>query len=145
MAERVMRDADDFLALSKACKRQAPELRKELNRGLRSAARPLISKTREAFRADLPKRGGLNLEIARRPLRIKVATGADPGISVVAAKTDARLDDGRLVHPVFGRRPSVVQQVPSGLFSGTLERESPAVIEPLNDVLQDFADRLARG
>jgi len=140
-----MRDADDFLALSKALKRQAPELRKEMNKGLRTGAKPLIGKTRAAFRSGLPQGGGLAREIARRPLRIKVATGNEPGISVVAAKTDPRLDEGRLTHPVFGRRPPVVQRVTPGLFSGTLEREAPQVIDAVQDVLEDFATRIARG
>ncbi len=140
-----MRDADDFLALSKALKRAAPELRKEMNKGLRNGAKPLVRKTKQAFLTGLPQRGGLAREIARRPMRVKVATGADPGISVVAAKTDQRIDDGRLVHPVFGRRPPVVQQVTPGLFSETLEREAPQVIDAVQDVLEDFAERIARG
>lgn len=151
MAERVFRDAEDFKALSKACKQVSPEIRKDLTKGLRAAGRPLIPKTRKAFRDGLPKRGGVNNAFARRPIRLKLATGVDPGISVVAAKTDPRIDAGRLGHPVFNRRRSdgsrvfVVQQVTPGLFSETLEREAPSVIEPLNDVMDRIADRLASG
>lgn len=146
-----MRDANDFLALSKACKRQAPELRKEMNRELRSVARPLVGITRQAFRSGLPQSGGLAREISRRPMRVKIATGADPGISIVAAKTDPRIDDGRVVHPVFnrvdanGKRVMVTQQVRPRLFSGTLEREAPAVVPAIEGVLEDIATRLARG
>lgn len=120
--------AEDFLALSKRLKAEGrTELRKELNKSLRVGAKPLIGKTRQAFRSGLPQTGGLANAMARRPMRVKVATGTQPGVSIVAAKTDKRLDEGRIAHPVFGHRPLVGQRVTPGLFSRTLTNEAPAI------------------
>lgn len=134
--------AEDFLALSVRLKQAGEvELRKELNKGIRSAAKPLISKTRAAFRSGLPQRGGLAAEIGRRSMRVKVSTNRlTPGVSIVATKTDPRIDEGRIAHPTFGRKPIVVQRIRPGLFSKTLEAEAPTV----RDEVVASIDRMAR-
>lgn len=147
MADEVStRGAEDFLALSKRLKAAGQtELRKELNKGLRDAAKPLIGKTRQAFAGGLPRRGGLAQVISRRPMRVKVATGTNPGVSIVAAKTDRRIDEGVISHPVFGRRPNVTQRVTSGLFSETLQQEAPAIRVELVAAVDRMTDRVAGG
>ena len=146
MDDLSVRGAEDFLALSKRLKATGQgELRKELNKGLRQAAKPLIPRVRAAFRSDLPARGGLGAFMARKPARVAVKTGRDPGVSVVVSKVDPRLDQGRLSHPVFGRRPTVVQRVKAGTFSDTLQGEGPAIRDDLLAVLEDVADRAVRG
>lgn len=144
-ADLSVQGAEDFLALSKRLKATGQlELRKELNKGLRRAARPLIPKARSAARTTLPQRGGLATLIGGRPMRVSVRTGSTPGVSIVAAKTDPRIDAGRVYHPVFGRRPGVVQRIRPGFFSETLQREAPAVRDDLLAVLDDITRRVAR-
>lgn len=146
MTDLRVRGAEDFLALSKRLKASGQtELRKELNKALKRAAKPLIAKTRDAARSKLPSGGGLGGFIARKPQRITTKTGRNPGVSVGVAKTDPRIDEGRLFHPVFGRRPGVTQRVTPGWFSETLQDEAPAVRDDLIAVLEDIANRAARG
>ncbi|MEI4273928.1 hypothetical protein TEK04_19580 [Klenkia sp. LSe6-5] len=147
---RSRKGAEDFVALSKAMKAAGQtELRKELHRAVRQAAKPVIPKVRAAARSKLPARGGLNRRVARKPLRAAVLTGSGStvGVRIVQGKSDRRLNDsGRLAHPTFGRpRSTVVQQVPGavGFFDQTIRGQAPKIRADIADVLVDFRDRLA--
>lgn len=141
--------ADDFLALSKALKAAGKtELRKELNKQMREAAKPLIPKVREAARSSLPKKGGLNERVARKSYRAQVRTGEKTaGVRIVGAKVDPRINEGRVYHPVFGRKPGVVQNVPeaTGYFDKTLNDGGPAIREDLLRAFNNFTERIVRG
>lgn len=142
MADIRVTGAEDFLALSKRLKAEGKgELRKELNKGMRVGAKPLVAETRGALRAGLPSSGGLNTFMARKPMRIKVATGGTPGVSVVS-KIDPRVDAGRIAHKTFGHAPIVQQRIPAGLFSKTLEREAPAVRKELVKAIETMQRRV---
>ncbi len=150
---RGTKGTNDFLALSKALKAAGQtELRKELHKVVRDTAKPLIPKVREAARRSLPRQGGLNERIARKPYRAQARTGErTAGVRIVGTKVDPRINEGRIFHPVFGRPGSgVVQQVPGarGYFDETLSREGPAVRDTILRTLSDFTDRIvndARG
>lgn len=149
--------ADDFLKLSKALKAAGQtELRKELNKAMRLAAKPLIPKVRAAASAELPKHGKLNQRIARKPYRAQVRTGVTTaGVRIVGTKVDPRINNqGRVAHPVFGRtgRPAnggvntVVQSVPAarGYFDATLIASRLQIRNDLIRVLDEFADRIVK-
>jgi hypothetical protein len=139
--------ADALLALSKRLKAAGRgDLRKEFTKAVQSAAKPLIPKVREAARRDLPKRGGLNERIARKSFRTQVRTGASTaGVRITASGVDPRIDEGRLFHPVFGRKPGVVQNIKPGYFSDTLSEEAPKIAPDIVDVLADWAERIVKG
>lgn len=143
------RGAEEFLALSKRLKAAGETgLRKELHKAVRDAAKPLIPKVRNAARASLPKQGKLNERIAKKPLRTQARTGAlTAGVRIVGTKVDPRINEGRVFHPVFGRRPGVVQEVPAarGYFTETLEESAPEVRDSIRGTLADFAQRVVRG
>lgn len=138
--------------MSKALKRAGQtELRKELNKGLRNAAKPLLRVAKDAARTNLPQRGGAAAFIAGKKSRVTVKTGANPGVSVAILKQDPRLDSqGRLAHPVFNRRRAdgkrvyAVQKIRPGIFSRALEFSAPDVRNELVDVIDDMAKRIAR-
>ncbi len=141
--------ADDFLALSKRLKAVGEaELRKELHKAVGAAAKPLIPKVKNAARENLPRQGGLNERIAKKPLRAQTRTGAKTaGVRIVGSKVDPRINQGRIFHPVFGRPGSgVVQQVPKarGYFDETLSREGPAVRDEILAVIRDYTIRALR-
>ena len=143
--------ADQFLRLSKALKHAGRgELRKELNKRLREAAKPLTAETRAAALAGLPKRGGLNRAVAQAPQRVQVRTGDQTaGVRVVVASkrgTAARgSDEGVIRHPVFGDRGTFVsQQVPPGWFSGTLQAKAPTVKPAVERAIQTVIDDIVK-
>ncbi len=144
---RGTKGANDFLALSKALKSAGQiELRKELHKVVRDTAKPLIPKVREAARRSLPRQGGLNERIARKSYRAQARTGErTAGVRIVGTKVDPRINEGRIFHPVFGRRlPIKPQIVPAarGYFDETLSREGPAVRDDILRTLSDFTDRI---
>ena len=149
MSDFEVTGADQFLRLSKALKHAGrTQLRKELNAGMRKAAKSLIPKTRAAaLDGRLPDAGGLAQRIAKAPQRVQVRTGKDPGVSIVAGKagSGARAADvGFIRHPVFGRDQFVTQAVEPGWFSKTLQDAAPDVVPDLERALADVADRVVR-
>lgn len=144
-----VKGAEDLLKLSKRLKAAGQtELRKELHKAMRGAAKPIVPKVREAAREQLPKSGGLNERIARKPYRSQVRTGAKTaGVRITGSKVDPRINEGRVYHPVFGRRPGVVQQVPAakGYFDDTIREQAPEVRDELRRVLEVWTQRVVRG
>lgn len=141
--------ANDFLALSKRLKQVGEgEMRKELHKAMRDAAKPLIPKVRQAAMKDLPSAGGLNRRIAKKPLRAQQRTGArTAGVRIVGTKVDPRINEGRVWHPVFGdRKPGAIQPVPAakGYFTDTLAEAGPEVRDEILAVIRDYTIRALR-
>lgn len=149
-----IRGAEDFLKLSKALKAAGQkELRNELHKAMKATAKPLLPKVRQSARDSLPKRGGLNERIAKKPYRTQVRTGAaTAGVRIVGAKVDPRINQGRLVHPIFGRKGkpkpgqanTAIQAVKPGYFDEPLKESGPAVREDLIKALETFAATLIK-
>jgi len=144
------RGARDFYAVSKHLKEAGQGgLRKEFHKTVRDAAKPLIPKVREAARAKGPKQGGLNEALAKKPLRVQTRTGAKTaGVRIVGTKVDPRINDlGRIQHPVFGRKPKVVQYDADlkGYFDDTLAKEAPAVQDAVVRAMVSYVRNLIRG
>lgn len=146
-----IKGADDFLKLSKKLKEAGEKgLRNELHKGMRNAAKPLARKVKDSAEEKIgPHRGGIGEHYAKKPVRPQVRTGAKTaGVRLVMPKTDPRVDSvGRVYHPVFGRKPGVVQVMPAvkGFFSESTREHAPEVVDDLRRVLRDFTERIARG
>lgn len=147
MSDFEIRGADEFLRLSKALKAAGrTELRKELNKRIKAAAKPSIKAVKDAARSGLPQRGGAGVHFARKTATAVTRTGNDPGVRVRFAKADERLDtQGRLTHPVFGRRPSVVQQIRPGILSAGFQESAPKVRSDIEAAIQSVVDDIVRG
>jgi hypothetical protein len=133
--------AEDFLAVSKRLKAAGNTgLRRELNKNIRKAAKPVINETRKAARARLPKRGGLADLVAAEPQRVQVRTGAKTyGVRIVVGKRrgGARgADRGVVRHPVFGGGTWVSQPVPPGWFTETARQKAPEARKDVLEALQ---------
>lgn len=124
----------NFQRASKALKAAGDkQLRRELHKGVKKAARPLIGQAKAAARQQLPKAGGLNKRVAGSPMRTKVSTGRNRygvrievvGVRGRAARASNR---GMIRHPVYGNRERWVnQRVPKGWFDSTMRASAPAV------------------
>ncbi len=147
MSDFEVRGADQFLALSRALKAAGrSELRKELNKGMRDAAKPLIAKSRAAALAKLPSRGGFAAMVAKEPQRVQVRTGAaTAGVRIVVGKRRGgaqAANGGRLRHPVFGTDTFVTQDVPPGWFDDTMRAGAPVVRPELEAAMERVAQRV---
>lgn len=147
MSDFAVTGADDMLHLSKALKNAGrTQLRKDLNKGLRQGAKPLIPLTRAAARATLPSSGGLAALVARTPQRVQVRTGAQPGVRLVVGKnrSGARgANRGVVRHPVFGNREVWAETpVPEGWFDDTVRDNIGKVRPALEQALHETAQRV---
>lgn len=141
---------DDFYRLSKALKNAGKtELRKELNKGLRQGAKPLIPRARAEARRVLPHEGGLAERVARAPMRVQVRTGAQTaGVRIVVGKDRSgarRANQGEVRHPVFGNREVWrTTKVPPGWFDRPMEHGAPYIRPELEKAMQRVIDKIAR-
>lgn len=114
-------------------------LRRELLKGIRAAAGPLVADVRQAARERLPKGGGLNEWVADSPIAVRTRlTGVSAGVRIVntskvpdgkrGGTADFGSDRGKVRHPVFGHKDRwAVTNVEPGWFSKTLEEKAPQV------------------
>lgn len=142
--------AEQFYRLSKALKAAGEkDLRNELNRRIRIAARPVIADIRAAAIAGLPREGGLGTFISKKQHRVVTRTGRNPGVGIRINKQDPRLDtEGRLGHPVFNRRDKagkrvyVVQQVRPGVLSEGFQSAAPRVRDDIVAAINSVQDEI---
>lgn len=149
-----VRGAEDFYRLSKALKHSGrTELRKELNKGLKKAAVPLIKNARVEAIQRLPARGGLNRLVAKTPTRVQVRTGADSaGVRIVVVKSNSgarRANRGVLRHPVFADSSQdrsdwtwVDQPVEPGWFDDPMREGAPVVRGELEQSMETVARKI---
>lgn len=127
-------------------------LRLQMLRGLKEAAKPLVKDVHDAAEAKLPKRGGLNDQVAGQKVTVSVRTGArTAGVRLVTRAPDtAQADQGFVRHPVFNRRNGagkrifVRQEVPhaAGWWSQTLANSGSTVTARLLRVMTDVGAQL---
>jgi hypothetical protein len=154
VADFTIQTGADFHRVTKALKAAGrTELRKELNKRMKKAAKPLIPIARAEARATLPQSGGLADQVARAPMRVQVRTGtATAGVRVVVGKdrSGARAANRGLIrHPVFGNRERWVdQQVPKDWFDRPMRQSTPLikpeVIKAIESVLEDIVREAKR-
>lgn len=148
-ADFQVQGAEDFLKLSKALKHAGrTELRKELNKGMRDGAKPLIPKARAEALSRLPSSGGLARQVAKEPMRVQTRTGRDPGVRIVVGKRNGgarSANRGFIRHPVFGNRENwVTQEVRPGWFDDPIKAGAPAIRKDLEQAMQDVAAKVVR-
>lgn len=141
-----VRGADDFQRLARALKDAAnKDLARELNKGLREAARPFAQAVRQSARQRLPRRGGLNETVAKA--RISVRKSAKTGIRVQAGGRRSQLDRinaGRVRHPVFNTGEWVDQDVAPGFWDEPAQRLGPQVVEEGRKAVDRVAAEIER-
>ena len=115
----------------KAAGESGKGLRKELLKGIQTATKGAKEDVKSSWSDRMPHRGGLS----SRPLRVATRTrtgGRSVGVRIVATSGDgysiARIDKGRLRHPVYGNRGAwATQQVTPGVVTQPLEHAAPEV------------------
>ena len=125
------------------------ELKKELQRGITAATKPLRQKLKAAAKADLPQRGGLAALVGGASFTASIRTsGREVGVRIIGRRKGyslAQIDEGVIRHPVFGRDVWVEQRIKGGWFTKTAEADAPQIRRAVVDVLDDVAKKLADG
>ena len=116
--------AQDFGRLARALRDGAEkDLQREMRKGIRDAAKPLVKALKDAARSDLPKGGGLNNFVAGSTVSVRYRTGARfPGVDIAFAKRQPGYLDGSIRHPVFARTERV-QSDKSKRKDGTIAKK----------------------
>lgn len=126
--------------------------RRDLLRGIRTAAKPLVGVAKESARTNLPHTGGLNEVIASSKFGIRTRTsGSTPGVRVVAVSghdIDA-IDKGQIRHPDYAKGPRETwtwstQPVAPGWFTRALMTQAPAVRVQIIAAMHLTARRVTR-
>ena len=125
-------------------------LRRELLRGLKSGADPLVKNVAEAARSQLPHGGGLNEQVAGQKVKVQVRTGArTAGVRLTTTAPDtSQTDAGFVRHPVYGNRKKwVMQQIPAakGWWSQTLADGGSDVTPELLKVMEETTAAIQAG
>lgn len=114
-----MSGEQDWLSLHKALKQAEPELRKELTREMKKAAKPLVAETRDVIGEVYPQSGGLAETLAKPMSNTShgkkqgsavtpvVLTGRYPGVGVRVRSVTVKLGEfyGIMRHPVHAHGP----------------------------------------
>jgi hypothetical protein len=154
--------AEQFLALSKALKAAGKtELRKELHRQMRIAAKAAMPTAEKRLQGALPS-GLKNRSAVRQVVRVK--TGKDPGVTVAVpygkrkrngmSAQNARLlnSQGAIRHPVWARDDKtssewrwVNQRVPgSAWFDDTYTEAAPELRKALEAAMEAVAEHIVK-
>lgn len=118
-----------------------------LMRGLKIGAAPLIPAVQAAARAQLPKSGGLNEQVAGQKVSVSIRTGArTAGVRLTTTAPDtSQTDSGFVRHPTFGHRDRfVTQKIPDavGWWSQTLASKGPPISAALVVEINMMAERI---
>lgn len=121
-------------------------LRRELLRGIKAAADPVLGDVRTAAGADLPHRGGLAARVAGSKFSVQVRTGVNTtGVRIrgQSAWNIAAMNRGVLRHPVFGNRDVwVTQAIRPSWFDHPIEVKAEPVRLAVVAVVDDVTRRL---
>lgn len=144
--------AEDFAALSRRLKDAGETgLRRELYKAINDAARPLAREiSRDShLRPYMPNRYA---ETLSKDLAVTVSklTGSDPGVKIRAKgrakeRHVKRLNDGVLMHPLFGDRERWFLQfkrMKPGFFDDPANAAQPDVRDAILAAMHDVAEKI---
>lgn len=134
----------EFRALAAKLRLAERDLPREVRQAVDRSARPLPATAKRSALMNLPRRGGLNLLVARaRFTRRRISP------SVVEVRTKgieqlANTNAGRINHPTFGHRPRVTQLIPKARdwFFKPMRRAKGNVKDELEDAMHRTARKI---
>lgn len=114
------------------------DIRAALDDAITHAAQPLPEKLRASALETLPKRGGLAAAVADSRIQVSGASGAEAGVRVTVDSryNVAGMDDGSVVHPLFGNRLHwYVERVNPHWFTTPVEAAEPGIEQAVRDAM----------
>ena len=138
--------------LARDLDRAGKELRRELPKALRDAARPMTEAIVKEALETLPKRGGFAEYIAKASITVSTRTGvSSASVRLVGRKRKAgsepqvdlpAVNRGRLRHPTYGHSPWVTQMVPPGFWDRGVARSAAEVDKRMQEALDRMRRRI---
>lgn len=146
MADGVQVEFPDLDHFGRVLRGSGSVIRRRVQTALRQAGKPIGEKAIREGSADLPSHGGLRNRVREARVDIRLE-GSGVALSLSDRDRDALggLDEGRLIHPVFGKRKTWVEQrIRPASFRRALDRQAPALQTKVRDALQRALDDIAR-
>src|SRR5215475_3969199 len=131
----------------------AGELKRELDKAINDAARPITGEIRLALPGHIPSRYAAVLDGDLRLTFTKRVATTTPGVRITGTARGAkrrrlrRLEAGVLAHPLFGNRRHWFNQtdgVTEGFFTGPISDAQPQVRQAIVDAMAGIADKATR-
>jgi len=145
---------DQLRALSADLKAAGSDLRKEIPKGMREAAKPVVKQIKANASTVLPASGGLAATIAASKITVRTrTTGTRAGVGIIGIHRKASglldlkaVDRGQLRHPVFGD-PTVwvTQSVGAKFWNMAIDKAGPHVQRAMLKVIDDIRAKFAAG
>lgn len=123
------------------------QLRRDLLKGIRDAAKPGIEAVRQSARETLPRSGGLAERVASQVYAVRTsAAGSSAKVSIAGKgmKGLRDIDSGQVRHPVYGSDTWVSQSVPPGFFTKALMGRAPSIRDGIENVIKDIDQQIDR-
>lgn len=149
MVDVRVKGADQLVALAAAAKAVDSQLRKDLLKGIRLAAKPVTEDLKESARENLPAEGGLNEFTASARFAVRTrATGKQAGVRIAATNKGHDIEatnKGAFRHPVYGNRKNwVLQRIAGGWWDKGAEKSEDRVRREVLEVMDGIAKRIDR-
>jgi len=140
--------ANQLADLGKALKAVDKSIKNEFLKEIRASGKPAGEAIRNAYAADMPKRGGLAAALGRSKIGIRNRlSGKSAGIRLdLRNKHDLpSLEAGILRKPVFGNRQVWAQQsVPSAVGRKAFEKQQPIIQRRMLAAMNATAAKIKR-
>jgi len=116
----------------------------EIRRAVDKSARPLPAAVKRSAVENLPRRGGLNLLVARARVTIKRVSSTAVDVRAKGIEQLANTNAGRVNHPTYGHRPRFTQRIPKarGWFFKPMRRAKRATTDELEDAMHRVAKEI---
>lgn len=121
-------------------------LRRELLRGLRAAAKPSGAAAKSNALQRLPRSGGLAQLVASSRITLQTKLTGTPRVRIIARNQSAirNADAGSVRHPVYGTDHWVTQKVQPGWWSDAMHKNDRRVRREMSAVLNRIQRQLSR-
>lgn len=123
-----------FESYSKRLQRAASRMDSALLDSIRDDLKTVGESVERRAASILPKRGGLARQVSAMTLQV-TRKGSTASLTVRSDFNLDRLDQGSVIHPVYGRPPLVRQSIPDGFWSKVIQDAIPKIQNSLNKTL----------
>lgn len=138
------RDTAKFHVLAAKLRAAEAEFKPEVGKALSDGARTLPAAARLSALEKLPKRGGLNLIVAKSRFRVRRVSQTEVQVVASGIEQLANTNEGYVVHPTFDHRPREKQAIPKarGWFSTPMRRGKNKISDAIGDAMHRIAKRI---
>lgn len=134
----------DFRALAAKLRVAEHDLPAQARRAVTKAARPLPAAAKRSALANLPRRRGLNVLVARARITVRRVSPTTLDIRARGLEQLGNTNAGEISHPTFGHAPRVVQQIPKARdwFFKPMRKRKNEIADELGDAMHRVAKRI---